>query len=214
MTYVNASNSQLSHISSLYARSSWLLSAWDVGYAIEFLFLSVVKLLVLDRTLDLACKCMSFHHCEFVTLCDLTPCLAASTPESGPIAQRFQWYGRAVLAFVTFGNVVGLCGNIAASVYTARAATYSENAAAAFAAGDSAEGSRLSQQVNPSFQLADVAESVQQFCEVVVLIIIIVAFTVVGVAFARVANRALRNLKLAAAGDLEAAGASCRSQIQ
>jgi hypothetical protein len=55
MSYVNASNAQASHISSLYARASWLLSAWDVGYAIEFLFLSIVKLLVLDRTLDLAC---------------------------------------------------------------------------------------------------------------------------------------------------------------
>ena len=72
LTYVNASNSQLSHMSTLYARSSWLLSAWDVGYAVEFLFLSVVKLLVLDRTLDLACECMSFPQREFVTLCDLT----------------------------------------------------------------------------------------------------------------------------------------------
>ena len=138
-----------------------------------------------------------------------TLCQAASTPEAGPIAQRFEAQGRVLLLVVTFGNVVGLCSNIAASVYTARAASYSDAAAAAFNADNAAEGMRLSQLVNPSFNLADIAQSVQQFCEVVVLLIIIVAFTVVGVAFARVANHALRNLKLAAAGDREAAGADC-----
>ena len=71
------------------------IAVFSVTYAMEFLCLSVAKLMVLDRMKDFA--------------------------EDG-MSRRWVVGGRVVLAAVVAGNVVGLGGNVAAAVYFVRTA--------------------------------------------------------------------------------------------
>ncbi len=111
--------------------------------------------------------------------------------------KRWVVVGRVVMAAVVAGNVVGLGGNVAAAVYFQRSAESVSAATGAFAANNTADNF-----VNLAGQQAPLAasiQSVQSFCEVAVLLFIIVAFAVVGVACARRVSSALLDMTFAPA---------------
>jgi hypothetical protein len=171
---------------SIFAQIYRWLAAFAVLYAIEFLCLSAAKLMVLDRMM------------EFVV------------PRREGMPRRWVIGGRVVMAAVVAGNVVGLGGNVAAAVYYQRTAEYYSAASAAFAANNTADGinqANLGQQQAP---LAFSTESLQLFCEGAVLLLIIVAFAVVGAACARRIGSALLDMTDAAAA---AASRQLRLQI-
>ena len=163
----------------------WLAS-FAVLYAMEFLCLSAAKLLVLHRMAEFA------------------------MPKGDGVPRRWVVRGRVVMAAVVAGNVVGLGGSVAAAVYFQRAAEYYIAASAAFAANNTADGNNFVDLARQRFQLATSTHSVQSFCEVAVLLLIIVAFAVVGAACARRISSAL--LDMTDASDA-AAGKRMQRQI-
>ena len=152
------SNAQLF---SLAAQSQYWGAAFYVPYAIEFLCLSVAKLLVLHRMADFA------------------------VPKSDGLSRRLAVGGRVVMAAVVVGNVVGLCGNVAAAVLSKQAGDLSNAAGAAFTANSTEAADAIGVQADQKNTVANDAASVQQFCEVAVLLLIIIAFAVIGPACAR-----------------------------
>jgi hypothetical protein len=147
---------------SLVARSNSWAAVFLVMYAIEFLCLSAARLMVLDR----------MSH------------FAAGQDE----VTRKRWAagGRMVMAVVVLGNAVGLAANVAAAVHAQRAAEAFSTASALFAANSTqlaVESVSLSQ---TEAQLSLSISAVQSFCEVAVLLLIVAAFVVAGVACARV----------------------------
>ncbi|OBQ32931.1 MAG: hypothetical protein AN484_27570, partial [Aphanizomenon flos-aquae WA102] len=143
-------------------------AAFYVPYAIEFLCLSVAKLLVLHRMADFA------------------------VPKSDGLSRRLAVGGRVVMAAVVVGNVVGLCGNVAAAVLHKQVGDLANAAAAAFAANSTEAAIAIDAQADQKNTVTLDASSVQRFCEVAVLLIIILAFAVVGIACARRVSSALR----------------------
>jgi hypothetical protein len=137
------------------------IAAFAVAHATEFLCLSAAKLMVLDRMMEFAMR------------------------KGDGLWRRWVVGGRVVMAAVVAGNVVGLGGNVAAAVYFQRTAESFTAASAALAANNTADANNL---VVLAFQLKQRAlstQSLQSFSEVAVLLLIIVAFAVVGVACAR-----------------------------
>ncbi len=172
---------------SLYAQSQYWVASFDVTYAIEFLCLSVAKLLVLHRMADFA------------------------VPKGDGLSRRLAVWGRVVFAAVVVGNVAGLCGNVAAAVLSKQAGDLSNAAAAAFAANSTDAAKAIIAQAFEKNTVASDAASVQQFCEVAVLLIIILAFTVVGITSARLVSSALRGNR--GTNDERAAVSQIRRQI-
>ncbi len=170
---------------SLFAQIQLWYAAFSVPYAIEFLCLSVAKLMVLHRMADFA------------------------MPKGEGLSRRLAVGGRVVMAAVVVGNVVGLGGNVAASVYFQRTAESFSAASAAFAANNTANFNNFKALATQQQQLAASTQSLQQFFEVSVLLLIIVAFVVVGAACARRVRSALLDMNETAA----AAATQLRRQI-
>jgi hypothetical protein len=83
-------------------------------------------------------------------------------------------------------------------------------AAVAYARNDTDSYNKYFSQANLKSSAVSKAASVQQFCEVVVLLIIILAFAIVGIASARRVSSALRHMN---DEHVEAAGRQLRRQI-
>ena len=143
---------------SLFAISVRWQAVFSVTYAMEFLCLSVAELMVLDRMRNFA---------------------------ADGISRRLVVGGRVVLAVVVAGNVVGLGGNVAAAVYCEQAAEFYSTAFINFAANNTADGFKYYLEASSQNQNAFSIASVQSFCEVAVLLLIVIAFALVGVACAR-----------------------------
>ncbi len=148
-------------VSSLAAQNEYWGAAFYVPYAIEFLCLSVAKLLVLHRMADFG------------------------VPKGDGLSRRLAVGGRVVMAAVVVGDVAGLCGMVAAAVLGKQAGDLNNAAGVAFAANSTEAANAIAVQAGQKLTVAYDAGSVQQFCEVAVLLLIIVAFAVVGVACAR-----------------------------
>jgi hypothetical protein len=159
----------------VFAQSEYWDCAFRVTYASEFMCLSVAKLMVLDRMFGLA------------------------APNSDGMPKLWAFVERVLIRCVIVGNVVGLAGNIASAIYLARAADYSVSADAAFAANKTDAGNHLIGMADETAFVARRTLSVQQFCEVAVLLLIIVAFTAVGALCARRITEALLQVKQASA---------------
>jgi len=157
-------------VQSLNAQTQYWGAAFYVTYAMEFLCLSVSKLLVLHRMADFAAA------------------------KGDGMSRRLAVGGRVVMAVVVVGNVVGLCGNVAAAVYSKEVGDLLIAASAAFAANNSDAGDKLYNLAGQKGSVASEVGSVQSFCEVAVLLIIILAFAVVGIACARRVSSALRDM--------------------
>jgi hypothetical protein len=180
-------------VQSLLAQNQYWVTAFYVTYAIEFLCLSVAKLLVLHRMADFA------------------------VPKGDGLSRRFavggrvvMAGGRVVMAAVVVGNVVGLCSNVAAAVYSKRAGDLNNAAATAFADNSTEAAKAFVVQAGQKNTVALHASSVQRFCEVAVLLIIILAFAVVGIASASRVSSALRDLN---DEHVEAVGRQLRRRI-
>ncbi len=158
-----------------------------VMYAIEFMCLSAARLVVLDRMSD----------------------FAAGRDEG--TRKRWAAGGRIVMAVVVLGNAVGLSANIAAAVYVQRAAEASSTASALFAANSTQLALESVSLSRTELQLSISIAAVQSFCEVAVLLLIVAAFVVVGVACARVVSSRL--LAVDAASASAAAGRELKRQI-
>jgi hypothetical protein len=146
---------------------SWI-AAFLVTYAVEFLCLSASKLLVLDR--------MSVF---------------AAPQGSEGLQTLWAAAGRVVMAAVVLGNAAGLAANAAAAVYFHTAAQAASEASSAYAANRTADSLSLVLLSREEVQLGSSVASVQSFCEVVVLLLVVVAFAVVGVLSARRVNARL-----------------------
>jgi hypothetical protein len=158
------SRGDLVQSTSLIALSYSWGAVFDVMYAIEFLCLSAARLMVLDRMSDFAAG------------------------QDDGTRQRWAAGGRMVMAVVVLGNAVGLAANIASAVHSQRAAEAASTASALFAANSTQlarESFSLSQ---TELQLTISISSVQSFCEVAVLLLIVAAFVVAGVVCARVVS--------------------------
>jgi hypothetical protein len=153
---------------------SWI-ALFVVAYAIEFFCLSAAKLMILDRM------------------------VAFAMPKREGKSRNWVVGGRVVMAAVVAGNVVGLGGNIAAAVYYLRTVENFSAASAAFAVNNTADGSNFADLASQQSQLANSTASLQMFCEVAVLLLIIVAFAVVGAACSRRVSSALPDMIDAAA---------------
>ena len=148
---------------------SWTAS-FHVTYAIEFLCLSAAELMVLDRMKDFA---------------------AAQGP-----GMRNRWVlgGRIVMAAVVLGNAVGLAANAAAAVHFQKAAEAASAASSYFASNNTQDGNTYRKFSGTEAQIAFSIASVQSFCEVVVLLLIVLAFALVSIACIRRVASALHAL--------------------
>jgi len=161
-------------------------AAYLVTYAAEFLCLSASQLMVLDRMSEFA---------------------AARASDTA----RWAAAGRGVMAVVVLGNAVGLAGNMAAAARMSAVYDSSTSAYESYAANNGVAGFSnfsLSKQLNDE---AETIQSVQAFCEAVVLLIIVVAFTVVGISCLRRVKLLLRTAHIITAAVSE--GNHIRSQI-
>ncbi len=137
---------------------------YSVAYALEFLCLTVAKLMVLDRMFQFA------------------------APPTGVVSKHWALGARVVMALVVVVNLVGLAGNIAGAVVFARAAENYEIASISFASNNTDDGSLKYNVANDDVQLANFIVSVQSLCEVAVLLLIVAAFAVVALACLRRIN--------------------------
>lgn len=103
---------------------------------------------------------------------------------------------RLVAALVTAGNATGIISNIVAASLFTQCADFSLQATLAFAANRAADGLLLRQHARDTVQSAAANNSVQRFSEDVVLLVLVVAYCIVGVASVRIIAADLRALLL------------------
>ena len=152
----------MAQLTSLLALSMSWRAAFLVTYAIEFLCLSAAKLMVLDR--------MSVF----------------AAPQGARLQTRWAAAGRVVMAAVVLGNAVGLAANAAAAMRSQKAAEADSTASAYYAANNTYDGDKFVLLSVHEAQLGYSISSVQRFAEVAVLLLIVVAFAVVGTLCARI----------------------------
>jgi hypothetical protein len=149
-------------------------AAFAVTYAMEFFSLSVAKVMVLDRMSDFA-------------------------SEDGAKIKLQIMAGHVATVVVVMGNAVGLFGNAAAAVYFKRSAdTYVKSAEFLFANNTVAEEANNVIGAK-EFERAMSVGAVQLFCEVAVLLLIDIAFGLVGFACFRRIRDAVRGVERAGA---------------
>jgi hypothetical protein len=168
-----------------------------VSYAIEFLCHSVAKLMVLNRLMRL------------------------SVPQGELLPESWTRGSKFVMAFVIVGNLVGLGSNVAAAVYSMQNADFASAASVAFAKNNTEEAMYFVGLTDEKFHVTLMSVSVQSFCEVAVLLLIISAFVLAGAMFASYASGMLRDLALAANGNVDAirrvdefSAVRCRSETK
>ena len=164
----------------IFAQNAILLSAWIIVYATELFFVSTVKLLVLFRTMEL------------------------SVPQGEAVPHHWVRALRMVMKAVAGLNIVGLSASIAAAVYGIRSANSYSAAAAAYATNSSDYADDCILHGDQIGQIAYSVGALQEVCEVLVLLLIILAFVVAGSAFRRYAASKLSDLESAARGDASA----------
>jgi hypothetical protein len=168
---------------SLLALSFSWAAVFAVMYAIEFLCLSAARLMVLDRMSDFAAG------------------------QDEVTRKRWAAGGRMVMAVVVLGNAVGLAANIAAAVHIQRAAEAASTASALFAANSTQLALESASLSLTEGALTTSISAVQSFCEVAVLLLVVSAFVVAGVACARIVRSRLR------AVDAESASAAAVREL-
>ena len=157
-------------------------AAYIVTNAAELCFLSVVKLMMLFRTMDL------------------------SVDQGDVVPGRWIDAARITMKVVTVLNAAGLCSTFVAAAFANDAARLYSLSAAAFAANVTGpdSGEHFFLLGGEKTQLCYKMIAVQEGCWIVVLLLIITSVVLVGSAFARFASDKLRGLSLAAEGDPEA----------
>ena len=155
-------------------------AVFRVSYAIEFMCLSAAKLLVLDRL-------SHFINDE-------------QGKEQGK--GRRKWWivgGRILMAAVALANAAGVSANFAAAVELLKSSWNLDQASALYAANNTKAALPYAASSRALVQLATSITSVQAFCEVAALLLIVAAFAVAGVVCARRLSSALSVLDTAGA---------------
>ncbi len=171
-------------------------AVFRVSYAIEFMCLSAAKILVLDR---------------------LSHFIDEQSQEQGKEqgkGRRKWWFvgGRILMAAVALANAAGVSANFAAAVELLKSSWNLDQASALYAANNTKAALPYVTSSRALVQLATSITSVQAFCEVAALLLIIAAFAVAGVVCARRLSSALSALDTA--GAELAAGMRIRRQDQ
>ena len=182
-----------SQVQRMYGVSNRMQSAFLVFYSLEFLCLSVAKLFVLDRLLSFA-----------------------APSESNVLQRRLAVAERVVVRVIVAGSSAGVCSNIVAAVYSSRVADYNDDAAAAFDSSDIQQSLMYQALAMEKNKIAEEITSIQQFCEVAVLIIIVLAFVAAGLLCARRIAYAIGSLSHAptkVSQAVDAAGNDMRQRI-
>jgi len=187
LAFFSASNPGLTQAQtqSMDVKQNNMEAAFFIPSAIDFMCLSIAKLMVLERMADFA------------------------VAKIDGMSRHVVVGGRVVMAAVGVCNVVIFCSSVAAAVLMKEAASLNSAYGAAFAANNFEDSVKFAKQARQKYSEALIAISVQQFSEVAVLLIIIFAFAVVGIAGARRVNSALRNMN----DEHGAAGRQLRRQI-
>jgi hypothetical protein len=152
--------------------SFWSLSSryWrplhTVMYSVEFMCLSMARLIVLDRMLRL-------------------------TAPQGEDRRRWVKFGWILIAVVLLGNSVASAANVAVAAHYNKAGEAFGVASEFFFANNTKDGKQYNSIANLELQLAGSVASVQSFCEVAVLLLIVAAFAVVGIVRVRQLTSAL-----------------------
>jgi hypothetical protein len=165
---------------------SWR-AVYSVFYPIEFFFLSVAKLMVLDRMSDFF------------------------APHGSGMRRWSVLGGRIVTAVVVFCNAVGLSANIAAAVHFQKSSEAFFAASAYVAAHNTIDGLLFVTAGQTELQLALSIASVKNFFEVVTLLLIVAVFSAVGIVSVRRISLALTVLE--SSGTDMAAGMRLRTSI-
>jgi hypothetical protein len=137
------------------------------------MLLSVAKLMVLER--------MSTYGAQ----------------QGEVMRRRLIFGGRVVLTVVFLGNSVGLAASAAAAVYLQKSSAASSTASAYFAANNTEVALQYLTSAMEQNRFAASIVSVQRFCEVLVLLLIITAFVVVAIICVARLNSALALLNTA-----------------
>jgi hypothetical protein len=182
-------NDNVVQSSLFYAASYTWHPVFVVTYAVEFLFLSAAKLMVLDR--------MSVF----------------AAPQGARLQKLWALAGRVVMAAVVLGNCVGLAANAAAAVHHHRAAQAYSAASAAYAANATKDGDQAFVSLEKEANLAAYILSFQSFCEVTVLLLIVVAFVVAGALCVRLLSSRLKPIDAAHDALMAATGRTLRRQM-
>lgn len=144
------------------------IAAFHVLFPLELAFVTVSKLFVL-------------HRMQQFSL-------------SGPRTGRWELSGRVFLAIVIAFNLIGVVSNISASIFFSRASGFDGEAAAAFAANNTAAGSGFERKSVETVPIGLRTAAIQGILECLVLVMIIAAFLVVGLKSHRIIGSALRTL--------------------
>ena len=170
---------------SLLVQQNNLEAAFFIPSAIDFVCLTVAKLMVLERMADFALA------------------------KADGMSRRLAVGGRIVMASVVVGHVVIVSSSVAAAVFLTESASLFSASNAALAANITNDSISLGHQARQKNSAGLNAASVQQFSMVVVLLIVIFALAVVGIASARRVSSALRHMN----DQHGAAGRQLRRQI-
>ncbi len=164
-------------------------SVFVVSYSVEFLCLSAAKLMMLDR--------MSV----FAAL------------QGARLQKRWAAAGRAVMVAVVLGNAAGLAANAAAAVHYQEAARSYRTASSCYDADSTEDGDQATVSAKKEVNQADYILSFQSFFEVAVLLLVVVAFAVVGALCARILNTRLKPNDAAHDAFIATVGRTLRRQM-
>jgi len=136
---------------------------------------------------------------------------AAPQAEGSAAQKRWTAAGRVVMAAVVLCNTAGLAANVASAVHFQRAAVAMNSASQRYAANSTDDAKKFRTESRGEMELGGVITSVQLFCEVAALLLIVAAFGSVGVLSARRVSARLRGVDSASAA--MATGRMLRLQI-
>ncbi len=127
-------------------------------YAIQFAFLCITKLMVLDRLFEF------------------------SMPKTSDVGRRWAVAMRVVMAAVTACNAVGIIGNFVSAAAWNQASDYRKAASVELTNNNPSAAQSLIQQSSKRQADASSLTAIQKYVEVAVLLAIIVFFTIAGIA--------------------------------
>ena len=154
--------------SSLFSDGFRYFTVHLVFYPIEFLCLSIAKLMMLDR----------LQHFAF----------------AGGASMKRELVERVVLGAVILGNLTGLVANFVSAARVSVAGGVFTQSAEAFAANNTALGQSLYDNAFEKFEVSEDAAAYQNYAEMAVLLLIILAFVVVSILSTQLIKIGLRNL--------------------
>ena len=170
-------------------RAQYWIAAWAPLYSIEILCLFLAQLLVLDRynpgpSFTTASLFQTFRR----RLIGVVKRGADTVPRKIAVA------GRVVIAAVILCGVVGLCGNAYVSALRKERGDLHYAAATAIADNNMKAAEEFKKQALDKATLANQVVSIQQFCELLTLLIIIVVYMIVGVISTQILRAAFQGL--------------------